>query len=279
MKVPTKLSPVETEMLQSEQNTIYFKSNYSFLRNHNGFRPEKMHVFMGVSGGGKSTLVRSLIIDILSCRPRKKILLWLTEETVLQFMTQFSSSGFSDYEEEHLIIISEVDYRLEKKGRNENHVKEGMRRLAEDLSILHNVDIFIMDNLTTARGYDQRIPLEQSDYIHQLKVTMNHWHIPFLIVVHAGGKVNENYQGLLSMNDIAGTKNIVQTAEYFYIMQTFFHDGGRFNTLTITKHRDQALQGSKFYQLVYAAKHGIYAQSKEINFNEFKAAYKKRNKL
>ena len=86
-----KLSPEEIEVLHEGADRVYFDTHYNFLKAHNGFRPGCMHMFMGTSHGGKSTLVRSLLTDI--CLSGKDIngepnpvLLWLSEETVLEFL-------------------------------------------------------------------------------------------------------------------------------------------------------------------------------------------------
>ena len=65
----------EMDQLLEESKHVKFNSAHGFLREHNGYRNGKLHLFIGTASSGKSTLVRSLILDAVSGLEKgKKIL-------------------------------------------------------------------------------------------------------------------------------------------------------------------------------------------------------------
>lgn len=118
----------------------------------------------------------------------------------------------------------------------------------------------------------------QSDVSIVLKKFASVKDIPLIIICHTGAQVTTNYNGLIEMNDIRGSKTIVNLSEFFYIMQTFNIGEKRFNTLRITKHRGQEVKNTMF-MLYYYAKSRIFAKDEVVDFGKFKELFKQRNKL
>lgn len=264
-----KISDRQSAILKKEKERVDFFSQFDFLAGHNGFRKGNIHLFMGVSHGGKSTLVRSLIVDILCNRPKKKILLWLSEETRLEFLQEFSQTGFTEYSEDQLLIFSEID----------NPMGEGkMLQTIENIVISKNVDIVFFDNLTTSKIYMDLAPAGQSSRIALLKKFATNWNVPLAIIAHTGAGITENYSGIISMNDIRGNKTIVNVAQFFYIMQTFIDGTNKISTLRIVKHRGFLVE-STIYKLVFIPKAKMFGAGVAIDFAGFSTAYKNRNKL
>lgn len=269
INLTTKLGKTEQKILLDEKNTTHFNSNFRFLKAHNGFRPGNTHVLLGTSGGGKSTLVRSIIVDLLCNIPKRKVLLWLSEETRLQFLTEFNYSQFDEYENNDFYIISEMDNELSD---------EGLIRKIEDIVFSKKIDIVVYDNLTTSQMYMGKSVSDQSKASKLLKKMATAWNVPMFVVAHARADITENYNNIINMNDIRGGKDIVNQAEFFYIMQTFFSGNSRMTTLRMVKHRGY-LPSDFIYQLNFSAKNRLFFSSDGIPFKKFKEAYKSRNKL
>ena len=270
MELTSKITKTEKDLLKQDKEKVYFHSNYDFLSCHKGFRPCHIHTILGNAGGGKSTLIRSLIIDVLCNRPAKKVLLWLSEETRLQFLTEFGYSDFEEFKNDNFLIYSEMD----AKGKTP-------RQIFEDIEIIvrnKEVDILIYDNITTSKLYMDRTVAEQSAFCTAIKNAASRWAIPVVLVAHTNANITENYEKIINMNDIRGGKTLINLSEFFYILQTFYIESDRFMTLRITKHRGFSLK-NLIYKLVYSPKARLIALSKNIPFDDFKEAYKQRNKL
>ncbi len=266
----SKLSKTEINAIDELSDTVYFHSNYGFLNAHKGFRPSNVHMFMGVSHGGKSTLVRSLLIDVLCNSNKRKILLWLSEESKNEFLTEFYKSRFKDFTNDQLLVFSEMDY--------DNITDSQILPTIEQIVSENNVDILFYDNITTSKIYMDKKISEQSSNAKKIKRLSHDLDIPVIVMAHTGAMITENYNSIISMNDIRGCKSIVNFAQFFYIMQTFHQGEKRFSTIRITKHRGQSIAGA-IYKIEYAAKPRIYACSPAISFSQFSEAYKQRNKL
>lgn len=264
-----KMSDTQQRVLKSEQEKKHFYSHFAFLNNHNGFRNGNIHTILGVSHGGKSTLTRTLIVDVLANRPKKKILLWLSEETRLEFLQEFIASNFTEYDEDQLLIYSEMDNQV-----NDHTTLKHI----EDIVIQKNVDILFFDNITTSRIYmDQQIQV-QSQRASLLKKFANAWNIPIVIIAHTKAEITENYNGIINMNDIRGNKSIVNISQFFYILQTFTSGVKKFSTLRLAKHRGYVVSDT-IYQLIFAKPVKMFALGEAIKFDDFAAAFKNRNKL
>ena len=54
---------------ENDINFTYHDSQFEFLKIHNGFRPGELHMVIAPMGGGKSTLIRTMIYDQLKFKP------------------------------------------------------------------------------------------------------------------------------------------------------------------------------------------------------------------
>ena len=88
------LTHEEINLWKERAGKTFFPSTFQFLLSHNGWRNGKVHTFLGVSHGGKSTLVRTLVIDALCAK--KKVGLVLSEETKVDFLVEFFYAKFDE---------------------------------------------------------------------------------------------------------------------------------------------------------------------------------------
>ena len=268
------------ELLKEREKVSWF-SDYKFLSEHKGHRPGALHLYLGVAHGGKSTLMRSLIIDALKrCDKDKKVLVWLSEETENDFLIEFSMALKTMAKEDartllrKLLIHSEMNYsKLIKK----NDLKTKYAYFRETI---HNSDINLIffDNLTTSEFYMDRSIDDQSYFIKSLKEEVAEAKKPFIMVAHTGADMTENSHRLINMNDIRGCKSVINLVQFCYILQRFQLNDFYYPTLRITKHRGQTVE-NKMFNLQFDKEKNLYVKDYSINFLELKDNFKKRNVL
>jgi len=227
---------------------------------------------LGTSHGGKSTLIRSLLIDIALGTEEKNTLLWLSEETVIEFLSELYRSGISADKLKNLHVISELDLMDDFESAQE--LLKYVEKYCED----NDIGLIFFDNITTSVIYMDRPPTDQAKIAIYLKKLANRLVVPLVIIAHTGAAVTDSMARLIEMNDIRGAKSIVNLAPFFYILQAFHCGNQIYSTIRITKHRGQEVQ-HKFYKLFYSPPARLYAKDELVSFDDFKSIYKKRNIL
>lgn len=268
------MTTFEIEEAQREASSILYDTKFNFLRQHNGFRNSNIHLILGTSGGGKSTTVRTLLIDILPKVPRgKKLLLWLSEETAEEFFVEINKSGLIEHGRP---LLDKLDIFSEQE-----HIDDSAQQLEFKMSEFvksGQYGFLIFDNLTTSEMYMGRKPNEQGAFSKRLKAKIQETRIPLLIVAHTKAEVTDNMHRLIESNDIRDSKSIVNLAQFIYVLQTFYINEKRINTLRIVKNRGQLVEQSMFV-LKFEPKTFLFGTDRAIDFNEFKSIFKERNKL
>ena len=266
------------DALKGLSTTRHVSSKFGFLNAHNGLRNGKLHVMMGSSHSGKSTLLRSLLFDALDNNPDKKIFIFLTEESENDFLKELAVSGYRNQDGlDRLKILCAYDQKR-------------LPSLADLIFYLKETepDIFFFDNITTCNFYADASVKAQGDIVYNLKALAKEMDIPFYIVVHTGAEVVDNMRRMIEMNDIRGSKQIVNMAEFFYIAQGFVssiwdsllkkNKEIKRLTIFIKKHRGENCRSRIFY-LEYNDQKRLYEKDMEIDFKQFKNYFKDRNHL
>jgi hypothetical protein len=270
------LGPEEARKLIEDADRIKRGSWFSFLRNHNGLRPGKVHLLIGCAGAGKSTLVRAMILESLYfCQLAQTqtdenlaVFLILSEEERDEFLTElYRCSPKKPETFKFLKIISE----------QESNVSDPIGKLAEAASV-YTPYVVYYDNITTSKTYENRRPEEQFGTATMLKTYAKAFQVPLVLVAHTRSEISENITRLISAEDIRGNKSIVNLAEFAYVLQRFHTPGAIFPTLRIVKHRGQDPSEKMFY-LEFNKERRIISGDKSIPFHEFKENFKNRYRL
>lgn len=268
------ITSLELEELNERSKKVYFKSMYNFINQHRGYRPSNIHLFLGTSGGGKSTAVRSLLVDALPRIKRgKKVLLWLSEETVADFTTELGKTGIVEHGRvllERLHIFSEQECEFEGPAQILNE----FIRLIET----NEYEIVFLDNITTSEFYMDKKPDVQAMVIKKIKAVIQKSNAVLNIVAHTNAEVSDSSPRLINANDIRGSKSIVNLSQFIYILQRFVNDDNIFQTLRIVKNRGQLVNKSIFL-LRFCKETFLFKDDKPISFEIFKEAFKTRNTL
>jgi len=248
------------------------KTNVKLFTNHNGLRPNKMHLFMAPTGVGKSTFVRTLTIDFLKNNPDKKMLIWLTEETIEDFEDEFSNCVGFDFKKHtgRLNITSEQDLTEDETA---DDVKKQMKEMIEK----YDYDLVVLDNITTSRLCLGKSSGEQEKSAAWLKSFCKK-NLALFVVAHTGGAVQESSNRLLDENDIRGNKTLVNLTEFLYILQPFRVKNLLFQFLVTKKSRGQEIK-SRYIGVEYNKYTRTFSNDAYVDFEELKEIFKKRNRL
>ena len=264
------------EILIESNKAVDFPTNLIFLKQHKGIRKGKMHLFIGVSGGGKSTLTRTILLDVTAALKKgKKVGVWLSEETSVEFLTQLAYSGVAHNAQlllDRMVFFSEQDA--------DNLLKSPKEKFEEFASFFsdENFDVVFFDNITTSNLYADKKPDVQVEIIKKLKAQAQKTETALVLIAHSGAAASANQNRLIEANDIRGSKQAVNLSEYVYLMQTFNIKSRVITTLRIEKSRSHSVS-EKFFQLGYDSIMKTYSTARALDFEAFKAIFKERDKL
>lgn len=253
------ITPEELELWIEQNDTKFYETVFNFIDTHRGWRKAKLHTILGTASAGKSTLVRSITADwIANTRNKSDIGIILSEETEIDFLSEFYRGEFKYLERIHT---------FQELEQNFTTVKDYFNRLKIWIAE-HGIKFLIYDNLTTSFAYMDRQANEQAivaKYLKQLAMDLD---IPVIAICHTGANVNENQKHLITMNDIRGSKTIVNLSEFFYIMQVFWKDDRRATTISIKKHRGQDIGGNVF-KLKYNPQNRMFFGDVTLDWESF----------
>jgi hypothetical protein len=265
-------SQAELSLLISESKKIENKSGYRFIRAHGGYRNGKIHMAIGPSSGGKSTLTRSLIIDFLiNLDDNEHIHVHLSEESSEEFLIELGSTGL-DFK-----LIKKIKITSEQDDNHGDSAEKMFLMLNESLSDT-KTRAFFFDNITTSFCYMDKKTEQQAKMGRWLKALAKSHNIPVILIAHTGGDSTMANSRLIEMNDVRGGKSIVNLVEFMYILQPFFVNEKRHNMVRVVKHRGFNVE-APYFQLEYAAKPRMFTCDKNLTFKEFKELFKERNVL
>lgn len=265
----------EKEEYLEEAKTQFYKSDFNFLNEHNGWRPGKTHLILAPTHAGKSTLTRSLVWDFVTNTDYETVLVWLSEESKDDFKTEFSKIGLPKDKGQRIIIVSEQDGDLS--------LEQKKILFAESIK-LANPSLVLFDNITTSSFYASRRPDEQERFANYLKNTTKRENFSLVVIAHTGGESGMKRRQL-ELNDIRGGKDIVNMAEFAYILQMIkVYDETtkktlKFPILSIEKHRSQSQVENFLFHLRYNPVTVSFMEDRPKCWNEFKELFKKQMSL
>lgn len=267
-----QFDPSQNQTLLQDNEKFYFpQTRFNFIQNHNGFRPSCLHVLLGTTGAGKTTLTRTILQDI--CKD-KKVLWYSTEETHEQFQAQNAYSGFVDYENIRFFSEHDVIERLNNDTSNlDGFIKQFEWAIAE-----HAPDIIFFDNITTSVFYDQNP--KAKDLTLQLRSLIRRYNFPMFLVAHTGSHIKENQW--FSAADIRGVRNIAVTAEYLYCLMRFRAEREGQVKLWSFVHVDKSRLhggGKEVYRLAYDQTSRTIISDTQMSYDAFREFVKGHSKL
>lgn len=252
---------------EASLKAVHFHSKLGFLNAHNGFRRGSIHMVIGTTGGGKSTLTRTIIRDIIFNKDNDTHLsLWLSEETVQAYKIQLAHG------------IPSTEKLLKTEAVSEQEMTDLTEMRFFEWLEYHKSDICIFDNITTSKFYMDKRPHEQAAFATKVKNITQKLNMVMVLIAHTDASVSDSQKGLININQIKGSKTICNLVEFAYILQRFEIDEKFFPTIRIVKSRSQDLIHS-LYHLQYDPRLKSFSSDLPLEFKKFKEVYGKRNKL
>jgi len=256
--------------LHSElSNRISFYSRFGFLRTVKGLRPGCLNGFIGTTGSGKSTLIKTIVADTLKdCN----CLVWLSEESVEEYQPKINTI-ITDK-----LLLDRLFFIEEKKISEEYFLDQRKFFFFMKESILKSrANVLIIDNITTSYLYSEEVTIKEQGrsalFLSKIAKELN---IAIVYVAHTKKTVNDTYSGMITKEDIRGSQKIVIMTEYLYILQKFQSGESAYPIMQICKHRFHEVN-DRYYVLHY--KDGNYTKDKLVKFELVKQMFRQRDVL
>ena len=260
----------ETEYQESQKDfqTQKFRSALCCFNDHKGFRCGELHTFIAPKGGGKSTLSRTIISELIY--GGQKILLYLSEEKAEKYLLELNEKlrvMYKNDQDKIERVLDKLTVVSELSIENEIDCTDWLKRI-EYIIEEKEIDLFVFDNFTTS-FLGELFVNKQSQLLRDLKKMAEAQDIPVLVFFHtAKGSSNKLFNG----DDVRGSATAVNIGSYNYVLFYFRNINECF--LMNEKARYHRYANGKIYRLKFSGKAGIFVDAIRSNIEELKTAAK-----
>jgi len=253
-------------------NKINIRTNFNFMKNHNGPRFGSLHLLIGTAGSGKSAVLTGLVENIARLN-MDSIFIWLSEEKFDDFLFKLNKFDMPDDDKSKILVESDVDINSNKF----NSWKEHIDYIFNQIKLTGCKSLFF-DNITTYSKYAGASPSEQTDIALYIKSKSIEFNIATFIVAHTKKDIPDNADYELNESHIRGSSNITNITEYLYIYQRFSTEHGYVPIIRVLKHRIAPML-DKIYLLQFSNRIASYTHDKAINYETYKNFYQSKQTL
>lgn len=169
------------KLLDSIKNFELPETRFSFINDHKGLRPGKRHVLLGTTGTGKSTLTRSLVLDLAL---KTKVVLYSTEETLEDTKTMFAMRNVSDEILKNIEFIFEGDIQQQMKASGLSDSLVEWKRLMAIKILNSKSHVLFFDNITTSSFYDGVQYQQSISFLETINELIAEVNCAFFVVAH-----------------------------------------------------------------------------------------------
>lgn len=275
-----KLSQDQIEQMKNELSVVDFKSKLNCFNCHNGLRRGELHVVVGPKGGGKSTFIKTMLLDLIVAR--KKTFLFLSEEEVEKYILAihgvlFKATGDIEKTNE-LMGCLHIESQL-NMDKELFQIDKFFKRL-EHLFFEQVYDCFILDNFTTSFMSSTGKIENEAKAATLLKKLASDYVMPVVAVYHTAktARINEK---LLDSDDVRGNATIVNIGSYNYLVSTYFKENPPRAFVTVDKARYHPKANKKVFEMKYDIDLGIFTGDMASSFETMQSIlnnYKKGQK-
>ena len=256
----------EFDKIDHKHNKAFFFTEMNFLMTHSGLRPGELHFLLGPTGCGKSTLARKIGMDAAKTKP---VLFHLSEENVDDYKYKFNKQDRNLAILRNIMLVSENEAPESTKSDHHTFFSWYFENCYKS-----EADVIILDNITTSFIWASNRPEDQEIAISKLKSYAAKHRKAVLIVVHAKKEITNDWDRVLTPEDVRGNARTAMMAGYWYSMQMIVHPLGTIYFVRVNKARfhDNALWRS--FKLGYDKKTGGITGDTEIDNDDLKAFFK-----
>jgi hypothetical protein len=220
-----------------------------------------MHLLIAIKGGGKSSLIRSILFDLLEF---SRVYLHLSEENILKYLAPLASALRKIYSEDevesrmkNLLVTSEKDGEI----KPENFLEKIELNITK-----HRASVFIFDNITTS-GISATNPMQQHNFATGISVMTEKMNIATMVVAHT--KKGHNKNKVADGDDIRGVSTLTNTSGYIYTLNTFFQLTPPVTVLKNDKARYHSNAHLKNYGLIWDKNNNIFKGDFQLSLDEY----------
>jgi len=257
-----------------------YNSKLNCLNVHKGLRSAEISTVIGPKGGGKSTFVRTIQVELLM--QERRVYSFLSEELTRKYNLPIFKSFKSivneqdkvNYYLQNLFVDSQLE--LPKGCLTLEWLVSRMEYMIEN----HAVDCIIFDNFTTSFICNQLPFRSQALAIHEFKRIAIKYDIPVLIVIHTAKGTNV-YDAIIDGENVRGDATSVNMGSYNYIITAFFRCNPVRTFLNIDKARYHGKANKKVFELHYDSELGIFTKdvvSNSLEIQRLINGFKKESK-
>ncbi len=254
------------ESVISKLNENEFKSNLRCFSDHKGLRRGEIHTVIGPKGGGKSTFIKTMIIEMLM--NKKNVYCFLSEEKTdfykMPIYRAFRNVTKCDEKSNSYLykLSLETQYKLDKHMRNAKAFCNQLEIYVKEL----NLDCIVFDNFTTS-FLGELDPNGQSAVIARFKEIAIKFDIPFVLVIHTAKGTDIN-RALIDGENVRGSATTVNMGSYNYIISAFFRVKPVRVFITIDKARYHKESNKAVYELYYDSELEIFTRDQKSNYEQ-----------
>lgn len=259
------MSTDEQELIKATLKNQDFFSRYNFLNSHYGLRNSQLHILVGESGKGKSTLLRSIILDTAH---HENSLVILSEEDCDSFKYQINLYANCDKIKRNVAktlknikVFSELDNDLDPI-RHFSHYFAKIRRFIES----YNIKSLFYDNISTGI-FSEEFQI-QSKVIKEFKKIAIDFEIPVFIISHP--KKNALFSDILLKKDhISGNRCMSTIPENIYTLNACHNLFPKKTYILIDKARNYPRSNNRWFELEYTfldEETGAFTSDKPVTY-------------
>ncbi|CBW25675.1 hypothetical protein BMS_0772 [Halobacteriovorax marinus SJ] len=250
--------------IKISENNKEFKTKYKFLKAHNGLQAGHIHLLLGRTNKGKSTLIHSLMAE--NSLNGYRVLLFLSEgnksdiKEAIEPVLDIKARSEKDKQEllERILLIDRNDISDEASYCPRIWVKDLFKVINEQ-----KIDILYIDNFSTS-SYGDSAPEVQANLIQILNRTAQRYLIPVFGAIHQAKSVSPDKE--LSLIDIRSNSAFMNISSFIYAINDFYNLDKSLRILKILKSRKYSEAIDKYFELTYkkVKRQGFYSKNMEI---------------
>ena len=267
LKKSVTLEEIQRKLKENSEITYY--SRFGHLQVMNGIRPSMIHGLLGTSGSGKSSILKTHIVDAAR---NNKVLIHLSEETILEFQVAMHKIPDAISSMKNMMFLEEKNLDAWVTSCQDDFL--GYFR---ELVIESGAKLVFIDNITSSLFYTDDVgPEGQSKTAHFFSKMSKDLDLAIFYVAHTSKRVVDNQSELITIEDIRGSAKMSIISENMFVLQKFTSGNKVYSILRVAKHRHHEVQ-NPFYLLKF--EDGAYTGDLQIEFSLVNKIFRMRNKL